>query len=80
MWQDDNTLTYHVMSAAAQSVSPEVRRVHAVSAATELIAIRLRSSTDSHLEEELEKRDVYADTIQAALCHSRLSGKGREGK
>ncbi|MBB3229697.1 hypothetical protein [Halomonas stenophila] len=80
MCQDENSLTYHVMSAGAQSVSPEVRRAHAVSAATELIAIRLRSSTDGNLEEELEKLDSYADTIQAALRHSRLSDKDREGK
>lgn len=78
MCQDDNTLTFHVMSAGSQSVSPELRRSHAVSAATELIAIRLRSSGDSNLESELKNLELYADTIQAALRHARLSDKDQE--
>ncbi|XKE47095.1 hypothetical protein LG302_08190 [Halomonas organivorans] len=71
MYQDDNPLTFHVIAAAAQSVSPELRRAHAVSVAVELIAIKLRASSDGNLDSELDKLDDYSDRIQAALRHSR---------
>lgn len=71
MSQEDNPLSFHTVSAAAQSVSPEVRRAHAVSAAMELIADKLRSPGGGDIDAELQKLNEYANRIQEALRHAR---------
>lgn len=45
------------------------KRIHAVSAALELIAARVSSapSNGTHLDEEMKKLSLYADKIQAAI-------------
>ncbi|MGY2254037.1 hypothetical protein [Pseudomonas reactans] len=52
----------------AQASDPKAKRAYAVSAALELIAVRvLNNTTSGILERELGKLSEYADTIQAAL-------------
>ncbi|USU02981.1 MULTISPECIES: hypothetical protein [Pseudomonas] len=52
----------------AQATDPKAKRAYAVSAALELIAVRVLNNTSSGiLESELGKLSSYADTIQAAL-------------
>jgi hypothetical protein len=52
----------------AQATDPKAKRAYAVSAALELIAVRiLNNTTTGILGGELAKLSEYADTIQAAL-------------
>lgn len=54
--------------AYAQATDPKAKRAYAVSAALELIAVRiLNNSSSDALGDEIAKLSAYADTIQAAL-------------
>lgn len=80
MLDPDAPIAFHAFSAATQSVSPEVRRAHAVAAAMELIAAKLKSATTSDISYELANLDEYANKIQEALRHARQAQDTRKAK
>lgn len=71
MCENETPITHHVFAAASQSVSPEVRRAHAVAAVMELLAVRARHAADFELDKEIKSLDGYANLIQESLVYAR---------
>lgn len=71
MCENETPISFHVCAAASQSVSPEVRRAHAVAAVMESIAMRARYAEDFELDKEIKSLDGYANLIQESLAYAR---------